>query len=87
MYELLHNRIAFRAESIADLNVRILKGSISNVSSILSQKSRKLLTKLLTVDATERITAAAAEEAFEATTRGPEQPVAQSSWGWGGRGA
>ena len=87
MYELLHNRIAFRAESIADLNVRILKGSISNVSSILSQKSRKLLTKLLTVDATERITAAAAEEAFEATTRGPEQPVAQSSWGWGDRGA
>ena len=86
MYELLHNRIAFRAESIADLNVRIMKGSISKVSSVLSQKSRKLLAKLLTVDATERITAAAAEEAFEDLAP-PQQPVVQSSWGWGGGGA
>ena len=86
MYELLHNRIAFRAESIADLNVRIMKGSISKVSSVLSQKSRKLLAKLLTVDATERITSAAAEEAFEDLVP-PQQPVVQSSWGWGGGGA
>lgn len=86
MYELLHNRIAFRAESIADLNVRIMKGSISKVSSVLSQKSRKLLAKLLTVDATERISSAAAEEAFEDLAP-PQQPVVQSSWGWGGGGA
>ena len=63
LYELLHNRTAFRAESHQDLNVRIMKGSHNKIAASVSSKCRKLLAKLLAVDVSDRITAA------DATTR------------------
>lgn len=67
MYELLHNRVAFRGESHAELNVRIMKGSHNKMAASVSRKCAKLLAKLLNVDANERITAAAAMELIRGT--------------------
>jgi hypothetical protein len=58
MYELLHNQAAFRAESMAQLNARILKGSHETFGTNVSPRMRKLITRLLAVDASERPSAA-----------------------------
>jgi len=58
-YELLHNRPAFRAESMQMLNLRILKGSHEKFAET-SSKSKSLIRKLLVTDASDRPSANAA---------------------------
>ena len=58
-YELLHNRPAFRGQSMQDLNVRILKGNHDKVASSASKHMRKLIEKkALVVDVAQRASAA-----------------------------
>lgn len=61
-YELTHNKPPFRAESIASLNVRILKGNHDECSTKLSKEGRAIIRRLLTVDVAERPSARHATE-------------------------
>jgi len=58
-YEMLHNRLAFRAQSIQELNVRILKAKHDAFCSTISKHMRSIMTRALTVDVAERATAIA----------------------------
>jgi hypothetical protein len=53
-YELLHNRPAFRAQSLPELNIRILKCSHEQISPIVSSQMRALIKKAFVVDPAER---------------------------------
>ena len=57
-FELLHNCPAFRAQTIPDLNVRIMKGSHEKFAPTVTSAFKKLIRKTLTVEVKERIEAA-----------------------------
>lgn len=59
-YELLHNRPPFRAESIQQLNVKILKCQYHEMSSTVSTRMKVIVRRLLTLDVAERPSAATA---------------------------
>ena len=58
-FEMMHNRVPFRAESMPTLNARILKGSYDKFSPKVSKGLRAMIKKLLAVDTSERLSAAA----------------------------
>ena len=59
VYELLHSKPAFRAESIAQLNMRIRKANHAQYNPNVSKKAQAIIKKGLTVDVGERPEAAA----------------------------
>ena len=61
VYELLHNRLAFNAPTLADLHVRILKGAHEKFSPAVPARVKAAVRKCLGVDAADRPEAAAAE--------------------------
>lgn len=58
LYELLHNRHAFRGDSMPALNTRIMKGAHMPFDAKLGKPSKAAVRKALTVDADERPPAA-----------------------------
>ena len=64
-FELMHNCMPFRGESIANINVRIIKCSHEKFGSSISSRGRSLVKSLLTVDPAERPNASMATRAFE----------------------
>ena len=66
-YELLHNKPAFRAESHAQLHVRIIKCSHEKFAASLSGRIRNIVKRVFTPDATERPTAEAITRMIRAT--------------------
>jgi serine/threonine protein kinase len=64
-YQVLHNRLPFRGETMAQLQLRILKRSFEKFDTAISPPVRGLVKRVLTVDATERPHASAVAEAFE----------------------
>ena len=57
LYELLHNRVAFRAESIAQLHIRIRKALHAHFAPGISAKAKTAIKKAFTIDANERVDA------------------------------
>lgn len=58
LYELVHNKIAFRGESMAQLHIRIRKAAHSPFAPETSSKAKGVIKKALTVDVAERADAA-----------------------------
>lgn len=54
VYELIHSKPAFRAESIAQLNTRIRKANHSQFGPNVTRKAQSLIKRGLTVDVAER---------------------------------
>jgi serine/threonine protein kinase len=63
-YELTHNRVPFRAESIQQLHLSILKCRHDKFSTSLSARGRGLIKRILTVDAAERPRACDVEDSI-----------------------
>ena len=59
LYELVHNKVAFRGDSIAALNSRIRKGDHTPFNPGTSSKIKHAVKRMLTVEVGERVTAAA----------------------------
>jgi len=53
-FELVHNRLAFRGDNMAQLQVRILRGSHQAFPSSTSSRVRTAVKRMLTVDVSER---------------------------------
>jgi len=53
-FEMVHNRLAFRGDNIAQLNVRIMRGSHQAFPSSTSSRVRAAIKRMLTVDVPER---------------------------------
>ena len=56
-FELMQGRPAFRAASMAELNIRILKGSHEKYNHAVSAPMKSLLKRALTVEVGERVSA------------------------------
>jgi tRNA A-37 threonylcarbamoyl transferase component Bud32 len=54
LFELLHNRTAFRGESMAQLHIRIRKGAHTPFGPEASSRAKKIIKKALTVEVQER---------------------------------
>lgn len=64
IYELLHSKPAFRAESIAQLNTSIRRANHAQFNPNVTKRARALIKKGLTVDVAERPDAAAITRAL-----------------------
>ena len=73
-YELLHNRVPFRAESMPTLHARILKGSFEKFSASISRRLVAVLKKLLVVEAPDRLSTAAATKTISSMYNGGSSP-------------
>ena len=58
LFELVHNKVAFRAESIAQLNMRIRKANHAPLNPNVSPKLKHAIKRALTVEVAERPDAA-----------------------------
>lgn len=74
VYELLHNRPAFRAETMSQLHTRILRASLEAFRPAASPRARSAVRRMLAVDAAER---PSAERATERLRAGFGPPPAQ----------
>lgn len=63
-YELVHNKMAFRGESIAQLNMRIRKGNHTPFHPGTSNQVKHAVRRMLTVDVGERVSSAAVTRAL-----------------------
>ena len=64
MFELVHNKVAFRGDSIAQLNMRIRKSDHTPFNSGTSSKIKHAVRRMLTVEVGERVTAATVTRAL-----------------------
>ena len=61
LYELLHNRPPFRAQTMQDLNVRIMKCSFDAFAKHISKASQNFMRRCMSVEVSERLHAKDAE--------------------------